>query len=925
MTTDPYLPEDLVQRLLEARALAPGARPAFLAQCFPDRPASFFETVALLLDADELPQPASQETCEIGSEIGPYRLEAVLGEGGMGRVFLAVNKHQPEQRVALKTIRPEFINQAFLARFERERQILARLHHPHIAALYSVGDTRGRAPFLAMEYVDGTSIDAYCRQKNRGLHHLLTLFLQICDALAFAHQNLIIHRDIKPSNVMVDGHGQIKLLDFGIAGLIDEETNQTGDLTQADERMLSPDYAAPEHIAGQVLSTASDVYMLGALLYRLLTGHAPYCPEGTNAFTRYQAMIQDRLEAPSRKVREPAASNANNGSVAHALCRLPGSRLRDLDAILAKALRADPAQRYQAVDHFAADLRAWLTYGTLSVDTPHGMRRLWRYCLRHRRLLAVSLGFCLLMAGFSTYLVHQSRQLQHERDVAQLERDTSDRVTQFMVELFEGGQALNNLQKELSAREILDQGARTIRTELGNEPEVKARMQLAMGRAYLALNQDELALELLEAAHAHYLGTGADLATLFEIQETINQIWFNQGRFVELERRLRKMITSAETVRVDQNELYFRAHNDLAEVYLNQGKLKESEAELLHITAETDFSDAPLAVQTAVLNNLGLLYQVQGRYQDSLVYFEQVLKNVEALFPPPHREPAKAHCNLGILYSSAGDFKKSEHHYLTALDMYPKVFGEQHGETAKLLANIAVFYHTQNKLEKAVDYYLRAREQLMLFFPTSHHNVAQNNLSLSSAYLVLGELDLAEKYARIALNDMSGQSEASPAILAQGFMRLAAVLLHKGELEEAETLLERHQATLPAEVDQNHPSRANNALYRGMVSRAAGKRDQAIAQFAEAERIYRTRVAETHRWVLRARIYRARTLTDAARYDEAETLLLGIQKTIEDTGQVHTRLHQECLEALVKLFQVQKETARAAPFEKELAALANPD
>lgn len=923
MTTDRHLPEDLVQRLLEARALEPPARQVFLAQNFPDQSESFFETAALLLDGDALPNPAGQDTGEVGGEIGPYRLETLLGEGGMGRVFLAVNSQQPEQRVALKTIRPEFINPSFLNRFERERQILARLHHPHIAALYSVGATRGRAPFLAMEYVDGTSIDQYCRQNNLGLRRLLTLFLQICDALAFAHQNLVIHRDIKPSNVMVDGHGQVKLLDFGIAGLIDEETRQTGDLTQVDERMLSPDYAAPEHIAGEVLSTASDVYMLGALLYRLLTGHTPYCPEGTNAFTRYQAMINGRLEAPSRKVREPAPATGTT-AVVRLLRRLPTSRLRDLDAILAKALHTNPTQRYQAVDHFAADLRAWLAFGPLSVDNPHGLRRLWRYCLRHRRLVAGSLGFCLLMAGFSTYLVHQSRQLQHERDVAQLERDTAERVTQFMVELFEGGQALDNLQKEVSAREILDQGARAIRTELGNEPEVKARMQLAMGRAYQAINQDELALELLEAGLAHYRGTDADLTTLFEIQESINQVWLNQGRFAELERQLLKMIATAETVRTEKSELYFRAHNALAEVYLNQGQFNESEAELLKITAEPDFPTAPLIIQTAVFNNLGLLYQVQSRYQECLGYFEQVLKNIEILFPPPHREPAKAHCNLGTLYSSLGDYDKSEQHYLTALAMYPEVFGEQHGETAKLLANIAVLYHNQNKLQKAVEFYLRAREQLMIFFPSNHHYVAQNNLSLSSAYLIQGELDLAEKYARFALNDMTGQSEASPAILAQGYMRLAAVLIHKGELEEAEALLDRHQATLPAEIDLNHPSRANNALYRGMVYRAAGKREQAITQFAEAERIYLTRVAETHRWVQRARIYQARTLTDATRFDEAETRLLEVQKTIVASGQDHTRLHQECLEALVELFQAKKETARAAPYEKELAALANP-
>ncbi|CAM2010360.1 serine/threonine-protein kinase [Acanthopleuribacter pedis] len=916
-------PRMVLDTLLEAKELTGEARTVLLSRSFPEGDADFFEAAQCLFDEHPLTGIRIRDHFKVGQDLGPYHIEKVIGEGGMGRVYLARDKNQPELKVALKTIHPNYLSSTFLARFERERQILARLNHPNIASLYSVSSKRSEIPFLAMEYVEGTTIDHYCGGTKIGLDQFLDLFDEICDALEFAHQNLVIHRDIKPSNVLVNQRGRVKLLDFGIAGLIDEETKKQAQVTQVGPRLMSPDYAAPEQLGGLPLSTASDVFMLGTLLYKLLTGRLPYAEEGTAAVKRYQRITEEHFEPPSRLLKEHKGISAAP-RITQEVFRLPKARLRDLDAILAKALKPDPANRYQSVERFANDLKAWRQYGFLSIDTPNRFGVLQRYMQRNRKLVLGSLGFCLLMAGFSTYLVHQSQELQMERDTAKREQIAAQRVTQFMVDMFEGNEGTNNLQHEITARELLDQGALSIETELADKPMLKARLQHAMGRAYLSLAQTESALPLLKATLTYMQETKAPPEQIFTVEEDINELMLNQGHFQEVEARLNRMIKTAETLREQHPHLYLQAHNDLAEAYLYQGKFERAEQELIHVLGQSDFEKADPLLRASLFNNLGLLYRAQSKYPQALVHFENTLQALREEYKGVHREIAKALNNIGVIHSNLGNLKKAEEHYLKALAMHPEVYGENHGETGKLKANLAVLYHNQNQLEKAVEYYLAARTQLLQFFPASHPNVAQNHLSMSSAFLSLGQPEEAEKYVRIALTDMLGQADASPAILAQGYLRLAIVLIPRGELDEAEDLLQRHLTTLPKEIGPDHPSRANNILHRGRICNMRGQTEEAIAKLHEAEQIYLKRVPESHRWVQRTRIYKAQVWRDAEAYQKAEVILLGVRDAIIQGGLEGTQIHFECLEDLAKLYHRQKRVGKAAGIEKQLASLNKP-
>ncbi len=271
-----------------------------------------------------------------GRHCGPYRLVSLLGRGGAGTVFLAERiDGQVEQRVAIKLLRQDVERRAFHDRFFQERQILASLQHPGIARLLDAGQTPDGAPYLVMDYIDGTPVDVYAATLD--LRGKLNLFLRVCEAVSYAHRNLIVHRDLKPSNILVDAAGEPKLLDFGIAKILDSATDQT----RTQERLLTPDYASPEQVRGTAQTTATDVYSLGAVLYDLLTGRSPH------AFPNRTPQAIDAAICAT----EPALASSLNPE-------LP----RDLDFILLKALRKEPEERYPSVEVMADDIRAFLEW-----------------------------------------------------------------------------------------------------------------------------------------------------------------------------------------------------------------------------------------------------------------------------------------------------------------------------------------------------------------------------------------------------------------------------------------------------------------------------------------------------------------------------------------------------------------------------------
>ncbi len=358
------------------------------------------------IDVDWLVDPSGEQDAWIGRVLGQYRLEHLLGRGGMGAVYKASRAaDELNLTVAVKIIAARFKSEWLRQHFLQERQLLATLNHPHIARLIDGGFADGGEPYLVMEYVEGRSLDTYCEQENLDVGQIVRLFLQLCEAVAHTHRNLVVHRDLKPSNVLVNSQGVLKLLDFGAAKLLDA-SGDGAPATRMGLRAFTPDYASPEQIFGQTVTVSSDVYSLGVILYRILSGRLPFDLQHQSSAALLRNFQDTRPAPPSDAVTRVASG----GGQAEESRRIRASQLRgDLDAIVLKALRTEPEMRYRDVDTFMADLRAYLEDRPVTARAGDFRYRALKFLHRNRVPVASAVALFAVMAAGATATVLQAR------------------------------------------------------------------------------------------------------------------------------------------------------------------------------------------------------------------------------------------------------------------------------------------------------------------------------------------------------------------------------------------------------------------------------------------------------------------------------------------------------------------------------------
>ena len=428
--------------------------------------------------------------------VGPYRVLHEIGQGGMANVFLAVREGGDfEQRVAIKVLRGLLGGDA-LRRFRAERQILASLEHPSIARLLDGGTTPDGVPYLAMEFVDGVPIDSYCRDHRLSIRERLQLFCRVCDAVSHAHRNLVVHRDLKPSNILITADGTPKLLDFGIARLLVDD-GPSAPLTMTGMRMLTPEYASPEQVRGEPITTAADVYSLGVLLFELLTGQRPL------SFTTRQTSEIERVVCTTEPRRPSTTVKSSKES------RLLAG---DLDTIVLTALRKEPARRYASASRLAEDIRRHLDGRPVIARQPTWAYRTSRFIGRHRAGVAMATVLTILVIGFAVTLVQQNRRVR-------LERDASEQVTNLLLEMYSSYDPTASRGSRVTAQELLDRGASRIQAELKNQPLMLARMLDRFGALYTSIGLPQRAVDVLRSSLAAR-GGGETLETA----ETLTQL-----------------------------------------------------------------------------------------------------------------------------------------------------------------------------------------------------------------------------------------------------------------------------------------------------------------------------------------------------------------------------------------------------------------
>src|SRR5262245_195844 len=413
----------------------------------------------------------AERTRRAPERVGPYRLIREIGRGGMGTVYLAERDDDQYQiKAAIKLVTPGMDTDFVLQRFRRERQILARLDHPNIARLLDGGTTAEGLPYIVMEYVAGRRISEYCREARLTTGQILTLFLNVCAAVAHAHRHFIVHRDIKPGNILVTSDGVAKLLDFGICKLLHSEPVRAGDTLAEGGRLMTPDYAAPEQIRGEPVTIAADVYALAGVLYELLTGRTPHRLNNLSFLEVERAICEQEITRPSAAGQDPAIAK-----------RLRG----DLDAILLQALDKDPQRRYPTVTQFADDIRRHLNKLPVQAHQPRLSYRLRKLAARHAAAFTAAAIIAVLLAAGAVFSVRQTR-------LAQLKlRNAGALASTF---LFNVDDAIRNLPGAAPAREIIVRAGLNYLDGLAPAAENDPQLQAELAHAYLRLGakQDEL-------------------------------------------------------------------------------------------------------------------------------------------------------------------------------------------------------------------------------------------------------------------------------------------------------------------------------------------------------------------------------------------------------------------------------------------------
>ncbi len=689
----------------QAREHPAGERSAFLEEACGDD-STLRGEVESLLELDQRPAFLDQPMVNvhgkdpaIGQQVGPYEIEDLLGRGGMGTVYLARRQDDYRQLVALKLIKRGMDSDEIVRRFENERQILADLDHPNIARLLDGGTAADGRPYLVMEYVEGEPIDRYCDRHKLSTRQRLELFLEVCSAVHVSHQKLVVHRDLKPGNILVAGDGVPKLLDFGIAKLLEPELAFRTLATMPDRRPMTLRYASPEQVRGEVVTTASDTYALGVLLYRLLTGHHPNDledPDVTSTEEVIRRICRHEPQRPSTAIRASktvrkagdvvrltpeSVSRTRDGDPRRLGRRLAG----DVDAIVLKALRKEAKQRYGSVEQLAEDIRRFL--GGLPVTARKGTfsYRAGKFVRRNRLALAV----LLLILGFSVTTTMLWREAVGERRQAVQERQRAVEAFLLVKDLLK---ASDPSRPELpAAHEILERAKRLLGEALEEDPQHWAELVSILGSIYRNLGLYEEARgfmeESLEILRRKYSGDHALLAARIS---NLAVLLHDQGDYHNAEAVSREALAMRRRLGQEDAVEIVRTVNNLASILMYRGELTEAE-ELYRRGLEIrrrHHGEGDRNVATSLRSLANLLY-VRGDADRAEPLLLEALEIRMASYGRQHPKVAGVLDKLGSVRQAQGRGQEAEAHFREALAIQRRIHGENHPRVARTQTNLA--------------------------------------------------------------------------------------------------------------------------------------------------------------------------------------------------------------------------------------------
>ena len=764
----------------DSLALPEAARASFLQRSCGDD-ADLRDEVAQLLRLHDAPgaldvpphspkTPVLQPSLATGTCLGPWRIEKLIGRGGMGEVYAAIRADGAfEQRVALKLLRYEAAGE--MERFHAERHILARLEHPEIARLLDGGMTPDGRPYTVMEYVEGRSLTDYCRELHSPLHERLSLFTKVCDAVAFAHRNLVIHRDLKPANILVDGAGGVKLLDFGIAKLLDAAAlPRDADVTFAP---FTPEYAAPEQLSGEPVTTATDVYALGVLLFELLTAERPLRTRGLPSTQVLKLLMDHSAPAPSRIAQEKPDAP------------VPARLLKgDLDAIVAKCLRNEASHRYETVNALKRDVERHLRSEPVIAREGARFYVLGRLLRRYRWAVA---GACVLIVTLAIGLAGTAWQAQR----ANAQASRAQAVRKFLVGVFEQAKPDENKGQPFTAQQLLGIGEQQLSAVATDQPAIHADLTGLIGTLYWDIGDYTRAEPLLKAAVA----AGSDprvsdeirarnllgLATMETQKHLLDAAFAHAQQALELARRASG----------NESDDVSDVQRAIASIHFRRGDSKQAEPILRKLLGDDRGKGETREVVADDLQLLGSVLGELARYDDSEAAFRDAIEIYRRLHGNNHSTLGNSYSELGQMLLHKGDLNGAENALRAAFEVADQLYGSESQEAWTSQSNMLRVLEVKGEFADVLPQRLRMREQEQkALAETRPESLAFHANLIGVDYRELGQFDEAVAAFREASSIWAKiQGANTEASSANPLINLGVTLVLQGRYDEAESAL----------------------------------------------------------------------------------------------------------------------------------------
>jgi serine/threonine-protein kinase len=832
------------------------------------------------------------ESRQPGELIGPYRIVRVLGQGGMGEVYLCERADdQYRKQVAIKLVSRGLISRQVQTRLRTERQILATLDHPNIARLLDGGTTADGVPYLVMEYIDGEPIDEFCDRRELTIAERLQMFQVVCSAVQAAHRNLIVHRDLKPSNILVTADGTPKLLDFGIAKLLDvRQTTHTVAMTQADIRILTPDHASPEQIRGQPITTASDVYVLGVLLYELLAGRRPFRVEGLRLIDIEHLICEQQPVPPSHTLstahREAAELEHTAAKRRTTVTRLRRQLAGDLDNIVMMAMRKEPERRYGSVELLSADIANHARAMPVLARKDTWSYRTRKFVSRHTLGVAFAGGFVMLLAAFAAVMYVQADHIRQQRDEANVQHARAEaeskrhsQVSNYLIDLFRASDPDEHLGEKMTADELLERGARRIDAELRQDPETQSTMMEAIGRVYLSAGKTDKALPLLERSlDLRRSLFGPDHVMTASSMQSLAAARRAKGDYAAAEKLLREALRIHQQKLGADHETVAATLASLAAVLTDRGALDASEKIHRQSLAIYVASGAERDVGAIeVMNGLANVYTFRGDHAAAEDLYRRVVAIDREVRGTGHPDVAIEMGNLATAMQMQGKLAAAEPLYVESIAILRRVNGDDHPNTLTILANYGWFLQLKGELEESE----RVRREV----------------------LVLRQRTLGEGHALV------GYAKSN----------LANVLYERGRLAEAEDLYGEAVANLEKTLGSDHQYVA--AALTGLARVYAERGDEArvTATVDRAVSIWRKELPDGHWWIANAQAALGLCYLQERKYSEAERVLLANLAVLEKQRGADSADARRVRAWLVKLYEAWGRPESAARYRLPVA------